>query len=52
MLEDIPQSLSVLRKTFGHPGTKGDASENVWIDMLYTYLPNRYQAVKAHVVDS
>ena len=50
--EDIQQRLSVVRKTFGHPGTKGDASENVWIDMLDTYLPKRYQAAKAHVVDS
>ena len=47
--EDIQQRLSVVRKTFGHPGTKGDASENVWIDMLDTYLPKRYQAAKAHV---
>ncbi|MEM8366993.1 CBASS effector endonuclease NucC, partial [Morganella morganii] len=50
--EDIQQRLSVVRKTFGHPGAKGDASENVWIDMLDTYLPKRYQAAKAHVVDS
>ena len=50
--EDIQQRLSVVRKTCGHPGTKGDASENVWIDMLDTYLPKRYQAAKAHVVDS
>lgn len=45
--EDIQQRLSVVRKTFGHPGAKGDASENVWIDMLDTYLPKRYQAAKA-----
>ena len=50
--EDIQQRLSTVRKTFGHPGTKGDASENVWISMLDTYLPKRYQAAKAHVVDS
>jgi hypothetical protein len=39
-------------KRFGHPGTKGDASENVWIGLLEKYLPKRYQAAKAHVVDS
>jgi hypothetical protein len=50
--EDIQQRLNTVRKTFGHPGTKGDASENVWISMLETYLPKRYQAAKAHVVDS
>lgn len=36
----------------GHPGAKGDASENVWIDMLSRYLPQRYEAAKAFVVDS
>ncbi|PKP70003.1 MAG: hypothetical protein CVT83_03995, partial [Alphaproteobacteria bacterium HGW-Alphaproteobacteria-5] len=50
--EDIQQRLAVVRKSFNHPGTKGDASENVWISLLETYLPKRYQAAKAHVVDS
>jgi hypothetical protein len=50
--EDIQQRLATVRKTFNHPGTKGDASENVWISLLETYLPKRYQAAKAHVVDS
>ena len=36
----------------GHPGTKGDASEDVWNELLNKYLPERYQANKAHVVDS
>lgn len=40
------------RKSFGHPVTKGDASERVWLDLLKTYLPHRYQAETAHVVDS
>lgn len=50
--EDIQQRLATVRKAFNHPGTKGDASENVWISLLETYLPKRYQAAKAHVVDS
>lgn len=50
--DDIQQRLSVVRSSFAHPGTKGDASENVWISMLEKYLPKRYQAAKAHVVDS
>jgi len=50
--EDIQQRLKTVRKTFGHPGTKGDASESVWLELLQTYLPKRYQAAKAHVVDS
>jgi hypothetical protein len=50
--DDIENRLATARKTFGHPGTKGDASENVWLEMLRTYLPRRYQTEKAHVVDS
>jgi hypothetical protein len=40
------------RSSFAHPGTKGDASEGVWLELLDKYLPKRYQATKAHVVDS
>jgi hypothetical protein len=50
--DDIQQRLDTVRKSFGHPGTKGDASEKVWLELLQTYLPRRYQAEKAHVVDS
>ena len=50
--DDIQRRLEIARQSFGHPGTKGDASENVWLDLLNTYLPKRYQAAKAHVVDS
>jgi hypothetical protein len=50
--DDIQQRLETCRKSFGHPGTKGDASQNVWLELLQTYLPQRYQAATAHVVDS
>lgn len=50
--EDIQQRLDAVRRTISHPGSKGDASENVWIGMLDRYLPKRYQVAKAHVVDS
>ena len=50
--DDIERRLETARKSFAHPGTKGDASEGVWLDLLNTYLPKRYQAAKAHVVDS
>lgn len=50
--DDIQSRLSIARKSFAHPGTKGDASEGVWLELLQTYLPKRYQAEKAHVVDS
>jgi hypothetical protein len=50
--DDIQNRLATARKTFGHPGTKGDASEHVWLEMLHIYLPQRYQVASAHVVDS
>ena len=50
--DDIEQRLKTARAAFGHPVTKGDASEAVWLDLLKTYLPKRYQAAKATVVDS
>lgn len=50
--DDIEKRLEIARKTFGHPGAKGDASEEVWLELLKTYLPQRYQAAKAFVVDS
>jgi hypothetical protein len=50
--DDIEQRLATARKSFGHSPTKGDASESVWLDLLTTYLPQRYQAASAHVVDS
>ncbi|MGD1092500.1 MAG: DUF6602 domain-containing protein [Bryobacteraceae bacterium] len=49
---DIEHRLTTAREAFGHPVTKGDASEGIWLDLLQTYLPKRYQAAKAHVVDS
>lgn len=48
----IEGDLKRARESFGHPGTKGDASEQTWIDLLRTYLPKRYAVGKAHVVDS
>jgi hypothetical protein len=50
--KDIEHKLDTARRSFGHSGTKGDASEEVWLEMLREYLPRRYTATKAHVVDS
>ena len=49
---DIERRLATARETFGHPGTKGTASEHVWLELLQTYLPRRYQVESTHVVDS
>ncbi len=50
--DDIQKKLKIIRDGLGHPVVKGDASEKVWLELLQTYLPARYQAATAHVVDS
>jgi hypothetical protein len=50
--DDIERRLATVRDSFGHPTTKGDASEQVWLELFQGYLPKRYQAERAHVVDS
>ena len=48
----IEQRLMVARALFNHPVMKGDASEVIWLEFLRLYLPTRYQATRAVVVDS
>ncbi|WP_089174987.1 DUF6602 domain-containing protein [Bosea sp. AS-1] len=50
--DDIQGKLAAARKLLGHPVDKGDASEAAWLELLSTYLPRRYSADKAYVVDS
>jgi hypothetical protein len=50
--DDIHQRLQTAHKALAHPVSKGDASEKIWLELFQTYLPKRYQAEKAHVVDS
>ena len=45
-------SLNVDRVFIEHPGSKGDATEQRWIDFLRTYLPDRYKVDKAIVIAS
>ena len=45
-------SFNVDRVFIEHPGSKGDATEQRWIDFLRTYLPDRYKVDKAIVIDS
>jgi hypothetical protein len=49
--EKIQRELQTARK-LGHATDKGDASEQVWNDVLNHYLPKRYEARKGFVVDS
>ena len=48
----IETDLAAARAAFSHPTIKGDASQSVWIKMLNKYLPKRYEAIGAHVIDS
>lgn len=43
--------LTFNRKTIKHPTVKGTATELEWINMLSTYLPKRYSADSAFIVD-
>lgn len=44
--------LNTNREIIKHPTSKGDSLENVWIEWLRKYLPNRYCVDKAIVIDS
>ncbi len=44
--------LNTNREFILHSGSKGDSLENVWIEWLRKYLPNRYSVDKAIVIDS
>ena len=50
--DGVAHRLKVSREAMAHPVLKGDASEAIWLDLLQTYLPARYQAARAVVVDS
>lgn len=43
--------LNTNRDFIEHPGSKGDALEEVWIEWLRSYLPSRYCVDKAIVID-
>lgn len=49
--DGLATTLSANRKAILHPGTKGDSSELHWLGMLDKYLPARYRAAKAFVMD-
>lgn len=49
--QSMTTDLQIARATAGHPGDKGDASEGDWVKLFNDYLPQRYQALKCHVID-
>lgn len=44
-------SLSHGKKNIKHPVAKGDISEGSWLQLFQNYLPKRYRAEKAFVLD-
>ena len=50
--DEVTGELKRARVALGHPTDLGDASESIWIDLFNRHLPQRYLAIKAHVVDS
>lgn len=49
--EQMEAHLTTNRRHLTHPGSKGDATEHHWREMLNEYLPKRYRVEKACVVD-
>ena len=49
--KQMRSKLSLNKKILTHPVAKGDASECEWINMLTAYLPSRYCADRAFVID-
>ena len=49
---EISLRLQRSRSALGHPVAKGDATEGIWIELLQNYLPERYRANRAFVIDS
>ena len=50
--EKMVMTLGIAREHMRHRNVVGDATELCWLEMLQTYLPKRYQAAKAMVLDS
>ena len=49
--DELEASLGLSRRNVTHPTAKGDATELRWVTTLQSYLPLRYKAEKAFVVD-
>lgn len=48
---EMNAALDLNRKAIFHQGSKGDATENKWMEFFRTYLPKRYNIDKAMVID-
>jgi hypothetical protein len=52
MDDDVQRRLATARTAFGSTGAAGNGSDRAWIELLNTYLPKRYEAATAYIVDS
>lgn len=52
MQSEMLQILQTGSSAFGHPGTKGNNTEDNWIEWFRKYLPSRYKVDKAIIIDS
>jgi hypothetical protein len=50
--KSVSEQLARARRSWGHSVAKGDAAENVWVELLSHYLPQRYKVSRAFVCDS
>lgn len=49
--DEMNAALKINRFSINHQGSKGDATEDKWIEFFRTYLPKRYNVDKAMVID-
>ena len=49
--DEMKAALNINRVAICHQGSKGDATENKWIEFFRAYLPKRYNVDKAMVID-
>ncbi len=52
MQQQMVAKMAFLSSLTSHPTTKGDITELGWLGMFQEYLPHRYRAEKAFVIDS
>lgn len=50
--QQLGAQLRLARQFIDQPGDKGTVSENEWINLLSSFLPDRYRAAKATIIDS
>lgn len=48
---EMNAALKINRFSINHQGSKGDATEDKWIEFFRSYLPKRYDVDKAMVID-